>query len=157
MKFSSVIYILVLFGLTRSIPLPKSNNAKGMGHEKFSESQRQVLLYRLDHAAGDEHQLGFFKMLLLSQNSVGSCKEQGNCIEDIVNTIEQVALWYTINLEARNLTALRQAKYYTEQLKDVERDYQTRLNSLPEPFKYWYALSMNESISSFLGYELKKL
>lgn len=157
MKFPLVLAILLLFDLTRSMPLPKSNNAKNIGHGKFSDSQRQTLLYRLDHAEGDAHQLSFFKMLLLSQSSVDNCKEQQNCIEHIVDTIEQIVLWYTRTSETGNSTILRQGKYYTDQLTNAERDYQTRLGKLPEPFKYWYALSMNESISSFLSYELKKL
>lgn len=157
MKFTSVLSILLLFDLVRSLPLPKSRGTGDIGHGKLSDSQKQILLYRLDHAEGEAHQLSFFRMLLASQNFVGSCKEQGKCIEQMVDIIERVVLWYAIRFEAGSPTKLRQAKYYTDQLVTVERDYQMRLSLLPKPFKYWYAHSMNESIFGFLGYQLRKL
>lgn len=160
MRLILLLRLLLLFNLSISVPLPlpMGNSVKNKEQTAISEAQVQVLLHRLDHAKGDEHQLSFFRMLLLSQKPVDSCKEKENCIQSIVEAVEKIVLQYTIHSKNANSTQiLQEAKRYTDQLLDVEKNYYTRLSSLPEPLKFWYGFSMSQSISNFLSYELKIL
>ncbi|CDH14306.1 uncharacterized protein ZBAI_06092 [Zygosaccharomyces bailii ISA1307] len=145
--------LLVMTTLAQAVVIPQVRNHFSRG--SFTESQTNVLLQRLDHAKGNERQLDFLKIILLSHSAVGACKEQNNCVSQLIDAVEEIVL--LSDMRWPNCTRLREAKHYIRQLQTSDESFRGKLESLPAVLNTLYGDPLRASVSSYLSYQIKEL
>ncbi|SJM85445.1 uncharacterized protein ZBIST_2266 [Zygosaccharomyces bailii] len=145
--------LLVMTTLVQAAVIPQVRSHFSRG--SFTESQTDVLLQRLDHAKGDERQLDFLKIILLSHSAVDACKEQSNCVLQLIDAVEEIVV--LSDMRWPNCSRLREAKYYIRQLQASDESFRRKLESLPAVLNTLYGDPLRASISSYLSYQIKEL